>query len=416
MSFQQCAFTVAERFLRYVQIDTQSDPFSKTFPSTSKQKDLSRLLVEELHEMGVTDAVLDEHGYVYATIPANTTRDVPVLCFCSHVDTSPDCSGNGVKPVVHKNYNGGEIRLPDDSSQVLSPDNHPDLNAQIGNDIITASGKTLLGADDKSGVAILMDAAHYFMQRPEVNHGKIRILFTPDEEIGTGTDLVDLDKLGADFGYTLDGDVRGTFEDENFNADKATIVIDGVAVHPGFAKGKMVNAIKAASAIIAALPKDHLSPETTEDKEGFVHPVHFQGNGEKATIEFILRDFSEEGLQEQKIFLQKLMDRVLKDFTGAKGMLRVEQQYRNMQQVISQHPQVAAFALQAICEAGIEPRHQSIRGGTDGAMLSLKGLPCPNLFTGQHAFHSRQEWISIQDMEKAVEVVVRLCGIWEEKG
>lgn len=412
MSFQQYAFTVAERFLRYVQIDTQSDPFSKTYPSTAKQTDLSRLLVEELHEMGISDAVLDEYGYVYATIPANISKDVPVLCFCSHVDTSPDCSGNGVKPIVHKNYDGGDIRLPDDPAQVLTTDNHPDLKNQLGNDVITASGKTLLGADDKSGVAIIMDVAHYFRQHPEAKHGKIRILFTPDEEVGGGTDFVDMEKLGADFGYTLDGDVLGTFEDENFNADKATIVIEGVAVHPGFAKGKMVNAIKVASAIIDALPKDHYSPETTADKEGFVHPVHFQANGETATIDFILRDFTEEGLKAQKKDLLELMEKTLADFPGAKGRLRVDKQYRNMRQVISQHPQVSAFALKAIREAGITPRRQSIRGGTDGAMLSFKGLPCPNIFTGQHAFHSRQEWISIQDMQKAVEVVVRLCSLY----
>ncbi len=416
MSFQQYAFTVAERFLRYVQIDTQSDPFSDTFPSTLKQKELSTLLVEELHAMGIGDAVLDEHGYVYATIAANTAKDVPVLCFCSHVDTSPDCSGSGVKPVVHQNYDGGNIVLPDDAGQVLTPADHPDLYTQKGNDIITASGKTLLGADDKSGVAILMDVAHYFMQHPEVKHGKIRLLFTPDEEIGRGTDFVDMDKLGADFGYTLDGDTLGTFEDENFNADKATIVIEGIAAHPGFAKGKMVNALKVAAALIAALPGDRLSPETTADREGFVHPVHFQGNGEKATLDFILRDFSEEGLKAQSDFLQKLMGKVLADFPGAKGQLEVNMQYRNMQQVISRYPKVSAFARRAIKDAGIEPRHQRIRGGTDGAMLSFKGLPCPNIFTGQHAFHSRQEWISIQDMQKAVEVVIRLCRIWEAEG
>lgn len=415
MPFEQYKFTVSERFIRYVQIDTQSDPFSETHPSTAKQFDLSKLLAEELEAMGVNEVELDQYGCVYATIPANTSKNVPVLCFCSHVDTSPDCSGTGVKPVVHKNYDGSEIRLPDDPEQVLSPDHHPDLKDQVGNDIITAGGNTLLGADDKSGVAIIMDAAHYFMQFPGVKHGKIRILFTPDEEIGRGTDFVDLKKLGADAGYTLDGDVLGAFEDENFNADKATVRIEGISAHPGSAKGKMVNALKVAADFIDALPKDALSPETTGGKEGFIHPVYFKGNAEKAAIDFILRDFTEAGLKEQRHYLRHLMEKALTRYPGARGQLLIEEQYRNMQQVLSKYPKVSEFALEAIQAAGIVPRHNRIRGGTDGAMLSLKGLPCPNIFTGQHAFHSKQEWISIQDMEKAVEVVVRLCGIWEAK-
>ncbi len=415
MSFEQYRFTVADRFLRYVQIDTQSDPFSKSYPSTEKQKNLSRLLVKELKEMGVTDAALDTYGYVYASIPANTTKEVPVLCFCSHVDTSPDCSGANVKPIVHKNYNGGELRLPDDPAQILSPENHPDLKTKVGKDIITAGGKTLLGADDKSGVSIIMDAANYLLQHPEVKHGPIRILFTPDEEVGKGTEHVDLKKLDAVFGYTLDGDVLGAFEDENFNADKATVAVDGISAHTGSAKGKMVNAIKIISSLVNGLPKDRLSPETTSEKEGFIHPLHIQGNGEQATAEFILRDFTEEGLQSHGSYLKELLNKVLSENPGAKGQLVIEAQYRNMHQVISRHPEVSEYALEAIREAGIEPQHHSIRGGTDGATLSHKGLPCPNLFTGQHAFHSKQEWICIQDMQKAVEVVVRLCGIWEAK-
>ncbi len=394
-------------------MDTQSDPFSETYPSTPKQKDLSSLLVNELKGMGISDAEMDGYGYVYATLPANSPKEVPVLCFCSHVDTSPDCCGAGVKPVVHKNYDGGTIRLPDDPEQLLSPDSQLDLKTKRGKDIITASGKTLLGADDKSGVAIIMDAVNYFMQHPEVKHGRIRILFTPDEEIGKGTQYVDLKKLNADFGYTLDGDVLGAFEDENFNADKATITIEGISAHTGSAKGKMVNAIKVVSSIIDRLPKDRLSPETTENKEGFIHPLHVRGNGEKAKAEFILRDFTEEGLRSHGSYLNSLLNSILSKYPGAKGDLKIEAQYRNMQQVIARHPEVSAYALQAIREAGIEPQHHSIRGGTDGAMLSHKGLPCPNLFTGQHAFHSKQEWICVQDMQKAVEVVVRLCQIWE---
>lgn len=415
MSFTEYAYTVANRFLKYAQIDTQSDPFSTFFPSTEKQKNLSKLLVEELKAMGVNEAELDANGYVYAIIPSNTSKEVPVICFCSHVDTSPDCSGKDVKPIIHKNYDGGEIRLPDDVNQILSPANHPDLENKVGEDIITASGKTLLGADDKSGVAIIMDAAHYLLNHPEVKHGELRILFTPDEEVGNGTRKVDMQKLGADFGYTLDGDILGAFEDENFNADELTITIDGVSTHPGSAKGKLVSAIKVASAVIDGLPRHQLSPETTELKEGFIHPTNLQANGEKASISFILRSFKEADLEKYKNKLVGLLEQALTDYPGAKGKLEVQQQYRNMQQVISQHPDISNFAIQAIKEAGIKPQHKPIRGGTDGAMLSFKGLPCPNIFTGQHAFHSRQEWISVQDMQKSVEVVVRLCQIWERE-
>lgn len=413
--FETYAFTVAERFLRYVQIDTQSDPFATSFPSTAKQKVLGRLLVKELEEVGLQQVEMDDYGYVYATLPANTEKKVPVLCFCSHMDTSPDCSGREVKPLVHRNYDGRSIRLPDAPGLFIDPNQHPDLKNQEGNDIITASGKTLLGADDKSGLAIIMDAMHYLKRHPEIPHGKIRVLFTPDEEIGRGTDFVDLNKLGADFGYTLDGDVLGTYEDENFNADKATVTIEGVAAHPGSAKGRLINALKVAAALLEALPKDRLSPETTAGKQGFIHPVHMQGNAERVEMGFILRDFTPDGLQQLGSVLRQLLDRVLADNLGAVGELHIAQQYRNMHQVIARHPQVSEYALQAIEDAGIPLRYNYIRGGTDGAMLSFKGLPCPNLFTGQHAFHSKEEWISIQDMQKAVEVVVRLCNIWAER-
>lgn len=408
-------FTVTERFLRYVQIDTQSDPFSESFPSTAKQKDLGRLLVSELQAMGLDDAVMDEFGYVMATVPSNTEKTVPVICLCAHMDTSPDCSGAGVKPVTHHGYDGGEIVLPDAPDQVLSPENHPALADQVGNDIITASGHTLLGADNKAGIAEIMDAAHYFMTHPECRHGAVRLLFTPDEEIGRGVEKLDMNRLGAEVGYTIDGETVGSLEDENFCADKARINIHGVSTHPGMAKGKLVNALKAASALLGMLPADRLSPETTEGRQGFIHPLYVQGSAEKATIELLLRDFSIEGLQAQAGLLKNALNEVLKRYAGAQGEIEVTPQYRNMKEILERHPQVTTNAEEAIRRAGLQPKRHAIRGGTDGAMLCFKGLPCPNIFAGEHAFHSRQEWVSIQDMEKAVEVIVNLCKIWEEK-
>lgn len=407
-------FTVTERFLRYVQIDTQSDPFSESFPSTAKQKDLGRLLVSELQAMGLDDAVMDDFGYVMATVPSNTEKTVPVICLCAHMDTSPDCSGAGVKPVTHHGYDGGEIVLPDAPDQVLSPENHPALADQVGNDIITASGHTLLGADNKAGIAEIMDAAHYFMTHPECRHGAVRLLFTPDEEIGRGVEKLDMNRLGAEVGYTIDGETVGSLEDENFCADKARINIHGVSTHPGMAKGKLVNALKAASALLGMLPADRLSPETTEGRQGFIHPLYVQGSAEKATIELLLRDFSIEGLQAQAGLLKNALNEVLKRYAGAQGEIEVTPQYRNMKEILERHPQVTTNAEEAIRRAGLQPKRHAIRGGTDGAMLCFKGLPCPNIFAGEHAFHSRQEWVSIQDMEKAVEVIVNLCKIWEE--
>ena len=408
--------TFLERFLRYVQIDTQSDPSSKTIPSTEKQKNLGRVLVEELKEMGISDAHLDEYGYVYATIPANTDKaNVPVICFCSHMDTSPDCSGKDVKPLIHRKYDGFDIVLPDDPTVVLRPKDHPNLKEQIGNDIITASGTTLLGADNKAGLAEIMDAAHYFMTHPEVKHGKIRILFTPDEEIGRGVDKADMAKLGADFGYTMDGEKRGSLEDETFSADAVAIDIRGVSIHPGFAKGKLESALKIASDIVAALPKDKLSPETTEGKEGFIHPVSISGGAELAKIEFIIRDFTDEMLERHENTLREIMNAVLKQYPNSRAEFKVTEQYRNMKKVLDQHPQVVEYAKEAMRRAGIEPLQSSIRGGTDGSRLSFMGLPCPNIFAGEHAFHSREEWVSVQDMEKAVETIVQLAMVWEEK-
>jgi tripeptide aminopeptidase len=407
--------TVTERFLRYVTIDTQSDPNSPASPSTEKQKDLGRVLVAELKAMGVADAHLDDYGYVYATIPANTTKKVPVICFCSHMDTSPDVTGKDVKPQVVKNYRGGDITLPGDTSQVIRFAEHPALKNQIGNDIITTDGTTLLGADNKAGVAEIMDAAHFFINNPDVKHGTIRILFTPDEEIGRGVDNVDIKKLGAEFGYTMDGESAGSVEDETFSADGATITITGVSAHPGYAKGKMEHAIKIAAAIVERLPREGCSPETTSGKQGFLHPVGIEGALEQATLSFIVRDFTEEGLKEKEALLESIVKDVMKDYPRSTYKFEVREQYRNMKQVIDRYPHILEYAIEAIRRAGLRPMRTAIRGGTDGSRLSFMGLPCPNIFAGEHAFHSRLEWVSRQDMEKAVQTIVHLAMIWEEK-
>ncbi len=407
--------TVTERFLRYAVIDTQSDPASPTCPSTEKQKDLGTLLVKELLEMGVNDAHLDEHGYVYATIPANTDKQVPVICFCSHMDTSPDCTGKDVKPQIVKNYRGGDIVLKADPGQIIRVADNPALADQIGNDIVTTDGTTLLGADNKAGLAEIMDAAHFLIRNPQIRHGAIKILFTPDEEIGRGVDKVNLTKLGADFAYTIDGETAGNIEDETFSADGVTITIEGVSTHPGFAKGKMEHAIKIAAAIVARLPKDTCSPETTEGKQGFLHPIGISGALEQATLGFIVRDFADQGLKEKEDLLEAIARDVMKDFPHSSYRMEIKQQYRNMKRVIDRHPKIVDNAMEAIRRAGLTPKRSSIRGGTDGSRLSFMGLPCPNIFAGEHAFHSRTEWVSVQDMEKAVQTIVHLAMIWEER-
>ena len=417
MSDTSLSFThsVLERFLRYVVIDTQSDPTSPTCPSTLKQKNLGRLLAAELQAMGLADAHLDDHGYVYATIPANTDKHVPVICFCSHMDTSPDCSGADVKPQIIRNYQGGDIVLPGDPSQVIRPGEHPALQDQIGNDIVTSDGTTLLGADNKAGIAEIMDAAQFLLSNPQIKHGTIKMLFTPDEEIGRGVDRVDLKKLGADFGYTMDGETAGNIEDETFSADGATVIINGVSAHPGFAKGKIEHAIKIASAIVERLPKDTCSPETTEGKEGFLHPVAISGTLEQARLDFIVRDFSEQGLRQKEALLEDIVRDVMTNYPHSSYRMDVRQQYRNMKEVIDLHPQIVTYAEDAIRRAGLTPMRTSIRGGTDGSRLSFMGLPCPNIFAGEHAFHSRLEWVSVRDMEKAVQTIVHLAMIWEER-
>jgi tripeptide aminopeptidase len=408
-------FQVTERFMRYVQIDTESDPHATSFPSTEKQKDLSRLLVSELQQMGITDAHLDEYGYVYATIPSNTDREVPVICFCSHVDTSPDCSGKNVKPLVHANYQGQDIVLPDDPSVIIKFSDHPDLQYQLGHDIITASGTTLLGADDKAGVAEIMDAARLLMNHPEIKHGEIKLLFTPDEEVGQGVEYVDLKKMGAQFGYTIDGERAGTIEDETFSADGVRITIQGISVHPGFAKGKMVSALKVAADIIADLPKDNLSPETTAGTAGFIHPTEINGGVDKAEINFIIRDHDTAKLTEYETILQRIVGDVVTRYPGVTYTFDVKEQYRNMKEVLDQHPEVMEVGLEAIRRVGLTPERRSIRGGTDGSRLSFMGLPCPNVFAGGHAFHGKMEWVSKQDMEKAVLTILHIANIWQER-
>ncbi len=407
--------SIASRFMRYVQIDTQSDPQSKSHPSTEKQKNLSKLLADELKKMGIKDAEMDEFGYVYATIPSNSGKqNIPVICFCSHVDTAPDCSGTNVKPILHKKYDGEDIVLPDDNSQVLAAVAHPYLKVHIGEDIITASGNTLLGADDKSGVAAIMQAAEFLVNNPAIIHGDIKILFTPDEEVGKGTAMLDMKKLGADFGYTLDGGEAGSLEDETFSADAATIIINGVIAHPGYAKNKLVNAIKVAGEILHALPTSEWAPEATEKKEGFVHPVRIEGIAEKATMEFIIRDFDLDNLKKHGERLQGIAENIVNHYLGASMEFTITEQYRNMKEVLDENPQVVAYAAEAITRAGLDVQTESIRGGTDGSRLSYMGLPCPNIFTGMQGIHSRLEWIGVKDMAKAAETIVHLCMVWEE--
>lgn len=409
-------FTIGERFLRYVQIDTQSDPHSSTFPSTEKQKDLLSLLAAELLQMGLVDAHMDEYGYVYATIPANTAKPVPAICFCSHADTSPDCSGTDVTPVWHANYNGSDLILPDDPSQIISPRQYPYLLKKIGDDIITASGTTLLGADDKSGIAVIMELAQFLVLHPEVKHGPVKILFTPDEEIGMGTAHVNLKKLGAQYGYTLDGGEAGDLEDETFSADGVDITIYGVSAHPGTAKGVMVNALKIAGEVLGSLPQEEWSPETTEGREGFVHPVQCTGIAEKASLQFIVRDFDTRMLEQHENRLRALVAKAVEKHAGASFSFVVQPQYRNMKEILDLHPQVTAYAREAMERVGLAVSSTPIRGGTDGSRLSFMGLPCPNIFTGMQNLHGKHEWISVQDMEVSVKTLIELVKIWEEKG
>jgi len=403
-------YTVSERFLRYVTIDTQADPTSQTFPSSEKQKNLTNLLCEELESMGIS-YITNDAGYIYATVPSNTDSSAPKIFFCAHLDTAPDCSGKDVRPVVHKNYQGQPLVLPDDTSIIISQDQYPALKTKMGHDIITASGLTLLGSDDKSGVAIIMDALYQLTSEPSLPHGEVKALFTTDEEIGKGVAKVDLALLGADFGYTLDSGDLGCFEDENFSANSLHLTINGVSAHPGYAKGKMENAIKIVSEIIASLPKLTLSPETTDEKQGFIHPTKVQGGLEQATADFILRDFETSKLDEYAQLIERTTQEVIGGYPGSSYKMEVRQQYRNMKDVLVKHPHVSELALTAMKNVGVEPVYGSIRGGTDGAVLSHMGLPCPNLFAGEQAIHSKYEWVSVQDMEKAVDTVIEICRL-----
>jgi tripeptide aminopeptidase len=406
--------SLVDRFFRYAQIDTQSNPDSDTQPSSTKQLDLSHLLLEELKSLGLLETEIDENGYVYASIPSNTDKPVPVICFCAHVDTSPDCKASEVKPLLHKNYIGEDIILPDDPEQIIRTSEHPYLLEKIGQDIITASGKTLLGADDKAGVAIIMELADFLTQHPEIKHGKIRILFTPDEEIGRGVNKLDMKKLGADFGYTLDGPELGSFEEETFSADGMHFIFYGVSAHPGHAKDKLVNAVKMASAFIEELPSDEFSPETTDGRYGFVHPVRMEGSPEKMKVDFIVRDFNTAKLHAYEEYLKEKAAYAMKKFPGGRFEFEVKEQYRNMKEILVNHPEVSEYAREAIKRSGIDIRESAARGGTDGSRLSFMGLPCPNIFTGEMAFHGKHEYVCVQDMEKSLETIIHLSGIWEE--
>ena len=412
MSYQ---YSVESRFIKYAQIDTTADPNSETFPSSLKQKDLAKVLYQELIDLGLDEVEMDEWGYVFATIPSNSDKEtIPTICLCSHMDTAPDCSGTGVKPIVHRNYDGNPITLPDDNSQVITVERHSYLKSKIGDDIITASGTTLLGADDKAGIAIIMDFAQYLMQHSEVKHGKVRILFTPDEEVGKGVDKLDMSKVNADFGYTLDGGQLGDIEDETFSADAMKFVFNGISAHPGYAKNKMINAIKLASELVDSLPKERWSPETTSHREGFIHPVSIEGGLEKATVQFIVRDHETSKLAEYENELEQLANQVIKNNPGATFTSEITEQYRNMKEILKDVPFVTDYAVQAMEKAGITPKRAIIRGGTDGSRLSFMGLPCPNLFTGEMAIHSKHEFVSVQDMQKAVKTLVELIQIWEK--
>lgn len=407
-------YTCVERFLRYVKYDTQSDENSTTFPSSEKQKILLADLAKELREMGLADAAMDEYGYVMATLPANTNKNVPTIGFIAHADTSPAVSGENVNPMIHKNYQGGDIVLPNDG-QVIRAEENPDLSGMIGFDIITSDGSTLLGADNKAGVAEIMDAVQYLIQHPEIKHGDIKICFTPDEEVGRGTEKFDVKKFGAAFAYTVDGQTRGEIEIESFSADAIFFKFQGKNIHPGYAKNKMVNSLKVAARFIEKLPKNGLSPETTEDREGYVHPFSVTGSEEETTVKMIVRDFETEKLKVYEEQLIRLMNEAVEEFPGAKGTYQIIEQYRNMRYVLDKHPEVRDNAIEAYNRMGIKPIMHPIRGGTDGSRLSYMGLPTPNIFAGEHSFHSKTEWVAIQDMHVAVQLIVTIAQVWEEK-
>jgi len=405
---------VLERFLRYVRYDTQSSERSATYPSTDRQLTLLGDLVTELRAIGLEDAAMDAHGYVMATVPATSRTNRPTIGFIAHVDTSPEMSGANVKPLVHRAYDGRDLALPDDPTAVLKLSENPALGEQFGHDIVTASGLTLLGADNKAGVAEIVTAAEYLVAHPELPHGPVRLAFTPDEEVGRGTLHFDVARFGAAYAYTMDGGSRGEIEIESFSADAMTVTFYGFNTHPGYAKGRMVNAIKVAADFLSSLPADRLSPETTAEREGFVHPYVLEAGVDRTSVKLIVRDFETAGLAVKEALVEKLARAAAERRPGARVAVAIEEQYRNMREVLDRHPDVVERAREAIRLAGLEVRSPVIRGGTDGSRLSFMGLPTPNIFAGEHNFHSRLEWVSVQDMEKAVEVVVHLCQLWDK--
>lgn len=416
MNSPKYATSCVERFLEYVKFDTQSSEDSVTFPSTPGQIVLLQRLHDDLKALGLVDVTLDSHGYVFATVPSTSVKKaVPVIGFLAHVDTSPEMSGQGVKAIIHRDYQGQDMVLPDDPAAVISFEDNPHLAGQIGNDIITASGKTLLGADNKAGVAEIVGAVEYLLAHPEITHGPLRIGFTPDEEVGNGTAHFDVAKFGAHCAYTMDGETLGELQVETFSADAITVTFHGFNTHPGFAKGKMVNAIKVAADFVGRLPKDTLSPETTAAYEGFVHPYMMDAGVEKTSVKLLVRDFVTAKLNEMEQLVQRLATEAAAIYPGSRAEVRVEESYRNMKEVLDHHPDVVENACEAFRRAGLSPRIEPIRGGTDGSRLSFMGLPTPNIFAGEHNFHSRFEWISTSDMHKAVEVIIELCRVWEER-
>jgi tripeptide aminopeptidase len=407
--------SAAGRFLRYVTFDTKSDERADTYPSTPGQLVLLRRLVDELKELGIADAAIDQYGYVMATVPATPGREqVPAIGFIAHVDTSPEVSGANVRPIVHRNYDGRDLVLPDDPSMVLREADNPELKSQHGHDVITASGLTLLGSDDKSGVAEIMAAAEYLVAHPDIPHGPVKLGFTPDEEVGRGTQYFDVNRFGARFAYTLDGPERGQLEIENFSADAMTLTFKGFNAHPGYAKGRMVSAVKLASEFVHRLPRHGLSPETTEGYEGYVHPHTIEGGVDRTVVKMLLRDFTTGGLDEKARMLTDLAREVVRPFPSASVDVERHESYRNMKEVLDRYPEVIEHATTAMKRAALTPQFRQIRGGTDGARLSFMGLPTPNLFAGEHNIHSRLEWTSVQDMDKAVEVIVAICRSWAE--
>jgi tripeptide aminopeptidase len=408
-------FTCVDRFLKYVKYDTQSNEDSETFPSDPKQIELSKYLVEELKQIGLKDVVIDENYYVMATLPSNTIKNVPTIGFIAHVDTSPAVTGKDINPVIHKNYQGGDIVLPKDSTKVIDAKGNPELKSMIGFDIITTDGTTLLGADDKAGIAEILDAMNYLILHPEIKHGTIRICFTPDEEVGRGTEKFDVKKFGAEYAYTIDGGTRGEVETETFSADAVTIKFNGKNVHPGYAKDKMINAVKVAARFLEMLPKKSLSPETTEKREGYVHPTQINGNETQSVIKFIIRDFDARKLTEYEEQLRGLCEKTISQFPGSTFGFEIFEQYRNMKYVLDQYSQVEEYAIEALKQLDIKPINSAIRGGTDGSRLSYMGVPTPNLFAGGHNFHAITEYVAVQDMEASVKMIVTLANIWEEK-